>query len=90
MWLFIKVAGCLLTQSVWCTCRLEAYKPNGRRLNGVDVKECKNGPHEMRGLVRNDLQATLAAALPEGSIRTSSGVTGVSSFEEGAAPRWPW
>ena len=71
----------------WCTCRLEAYKANGRRLNGVGVKECKNGPHEWRGVVRNNLQATLAAALPEGSIRTSSGVTGVSNFEEGAISR---
>lgn len=55
----------------------------------MGVKECKNGPHEWRGVVRNDLQATLAAALPEGSIRTSSSVTGVSNFQEGAAPGWP-
>ena len=74
--------GC--SHESWCARRLEAYKPNGRRLNGVDVKECKHGPHEMRGLVRNDLLATLAAALPEGAIRTSSSVTGVSRFEEGA------
>ena len=83
-------SGCARRPQVFlsCACRLEAYKADGRRLNGVGVKECKNGPHEWRGVVRNDLQATLAAALPAGSIRTSSGVTGVSNFEEGAAHGW--
>ncbi|KAK9845405.1 hypothetical protein WJX81_005725 [Elliptochloris bilobata] len=63
--------------------RVEAYKPDGRRLNGVKIADCADGPHEMRGVVRNDLQATLAAALPEGVIRTSCGVAGVSCFEAG-------
>ena len=66
-------------------CRMEAYKSNGKRLNGVEVAKCAHGPHEWRGLVRNDLQAALAAALPEDVIRTSSGVASVSHFEEGAS-----
>ena len=64
--------------------RLEAYSRKGVRLNGVEVAECAHGPHEMRGVVRNDLQATLAGALAEGVIRTSAGVASVSDFEDGA------
>lgn len=64
--------------------RLEAYSRKGVRLNGVEVVRCAHGPHEMRGVVRNDLQATLAGALAEGVIRTSAGVASVSDFKDGA------
>ncbi|KAK9845246.1 hypothetical protein WJX81_001020 [Elliptochloris bilobata] len=60
--------------------RMEAYKKSGQRLNSLAVADCEGGPHELRGLVRNNLQSTLAAQLPDGVIRTSAGVSTVSNF----------
>jgi len=65
--------------------RMEAYNKRGKQLNGLNIADCAGGPHELRGLVRNELQSTLAAQLADGVVRTSTGVKGVSHFDEGAA-----
>lgn len=81
----LQIDGAFQSPVTWAAGdRLEAYSRTGVRLNGVAVEKCAHGPHEMRGVVRNDLQATLAGALAEGVIRTSAGVAGVSGFEDGA------
>jgi hypothetical protein len=67
------------------TRRMEAYNKRGKQLNGLNIADCAGGPHELRGLVRNELQSTLAAQLADGVVRTSTGVKGVSHFDEGAA-----
>jgi hypothetical protein len=66
---------------------MEAYNKRGKQLNGLNIADCAGGPHELRGLVRNELQSTLAAQLADGVVRTSTGVKGVTHFDEGAA--WP-
>ena len=75
-------------------CRMEAYVRSGKRLKGMEVADCANGPHELRGVVRNELQSALVSRLPKGAIRFNAGIAGVSHFDNGeraipcATPTW--
>ncbi|KAK9821746.1 hypothetical protein WJX81_001739 [Elliptochloris bilobata] len=59
----------------------EYYTEGGRLLKTLHVKDCSHGPHEMRGVVRNQLAAALSKPLPDGTIRLGAGVQSVA-FDE--------
>ena len=49
-------------------------RETGQVLKNVRVAECADGPHEVRGCVRNDLVRTLSDALPQGTVRLGCSV----------------
>ena len=58
-------------------------RETGQVLKTLQVADCADGPHEVRGCVRNDLVKALADVLPEGTIRFGCAVDKVDYSIEG-------
>ena len=58
-------------------------RETGQVLKDVRVADCADGPHEIRGCVRNDLVRTLSDALPLGTVRLGCSVATVDHSTEG-------
>lgn len=58
-------------------------RETGQVLKEVRVADCADGPHEVRGCVRNDLVRTLADALPSGTVRLGCSVASADFSPEG-------
>ncbi len=71
-----------LSHSPLCP-RYVAMRETGQILNNVRVADCADGPHEVRGCVRNDLVRTLTDALPQGTVRLGCSVASADFSPEG-------
>ena len=58
-------------------------RETGQILKKVRVADCADGPHEVRGCVRNDLVRTLSDALPPGTVRLGCSVASADFSPEG-------
>jgi len=58
-------------------------RETGQVLKTMQVADCADGPHEIRGCVRNDLVKALADVLPAGTIRFGCAVDKVNYSIEG-------
>ena len=75
-------------QVLWYA-RYVTMRDTGQVIQTVAVSDCHNGPHEVRGIVRNDMINVLADALPEGTIQFGCGVTSVGLSTDGASTFFP-
>ncbi|PSC69099.1 Zeaxanthin chloroplastic [Micractinium conductrix] len=66
---------------------IELVRHAGRRLRRFSLAECDGGPHEFRGVRRSNLQAALAARLPERSLALGAPVAAAQATASGAALR---
>ena len=60
-------------------------RETGQVLKDVRVADCADGPHEIRGCVRNDLVRVLADALPTGTVRLGCSVASADFSLEGVS-----
>ena len=58
-------------------------RETGQVLKTLQVSECHEGPHEVRGCVRNDLVKALADMLSPGTIRFDCKVNSIQHTNEG-------
>ena len=58
-------------------------RETGQVLKEMRVVDCADGPHEVRGCVRNDLVRALSDALPPGTVRLGCSVASADFSTEG-------
>ena len=60
-------------------------RETGAVLKTLRISDCADGPHEIRGCIRNELVKALADALPTDTIQYGCSVEAVDTSDEGAS-----